>query len=162
MATNDEIGEFLSHHGIKGMHWGVRKEHVSNSEIHRARADQKARRLTYQRAKRAGDITTAVEAKRIHDTHPDRSIAALKTTKEKVTAVPGKTVGFVFDHPIASYVIGSAAVSTYHHRGEIAGTAVLAGKVGKFLIKQAFASKDSPVSQYASLGRQVVQGFVVG
>ena len=162
MEPYEEVNEFLAHHGIKGMHWGVRKERVSNAEIHRARSDQRTRRLTYQRAKRAGDITAAAEAKRIHDTHPDKAIAALKTTKEKANAAPGKAVGFVFNHPIASYVIGSVAVSAYRHRGEIAGTAVIAGKVGKFLIKQAFASKDSPAAQYASLGRQVVQGFVVG
>jgi hypothetical protein len=31
MATDEEVEDFLSHHGIKGMHWGVRKKNESRT-----------------------------------------------------------------------------------------------------------------------------------
>src|ERR1700748_1895283 len=34
MATQEEIDAFLAHHGIKGMHWGVRRDlHPSGSDV---------------------------------------------------------------------------------------------------------------------------------
>lgn len=30
MATDEEINSFLAHHGVKGMHWGVRREHETS------------------------------------------------------------------------------------------------------------------------------------
>lgn len=76
----------------------------------------------------------------------------------------GKAAKTALDHPFLTYfgaIAASRIVGTvYAHRGEIAGTAYLAGKIGAYLVKQAF-TKDSPVSQNIAIGRQVVQGFVV-
>lgn len=36
--TDEELREFLEHHGVKGMHWGVRKERTpGEQELHDSR-----------------------------------------------------------------------------------------------------------------------------
>jgi hypothetical protein len=45
MATNEEIDDFIAHHGVKGMHWGVRKaaRQARDQSIHDARARNTSR-----------------------------------------------------------------------------------------------------------------------
>jgi hypothetical protein len=83
-----------------------------------------------------------------------------KSVGGAVEKAASKTKDFAVEHPRITAVTAYAAVATYKHRGELAGTAILAGRVGKYLIKQAF-TPGSETHQAAALGRQVVQGFVV-
>lgn len=107
-----------------------------------------------------GDIEAFLEHHGVKGMHWGVSKSRVSNAGSKVRSGASKTIKFVKEHPqetVAAAVVGNAV---YQHRGEIAGTAVIAGKVGSYLVKQAF-TKDSPTSQYAAIGRQVVQGFVV-
>jgi hypothetical protein len=88
-----------------------------------------------------------------------RKAASSVGDKAKKTAV--STTKVAAEHPYETGLAVLAAHSVYQHRGEIAGTAVIAGKVGAYLVKQAFTTKDSEVSSQLAIGRQVVQGFVI-
>jgi hypothetical protein len=91
--TKPTLEEFLSHHGVKGQKWGVRKMHPTGSQIRGARRRQHAREdkistATTPKAKSA--------AKRAFDTHEDRVTAAHMTTGEKIViGLLGGPVGLV-------------------------------------------------------------------
>jgi hypothetical protein len=157
MAEHEEIEDFLEHFGVKGMRWGVRKPRSSNADIIQARKNQARRKRAGNKEARAGNATEAQKLKDEYNTHPDKAVAELHTTGEKV----GSVATYAALHPFQTLAAAAVARSVYLHRGEIAGTAVIAGKIGSYLVKQAFASKDSEVSSQMALGRQVVQGFVV-
>lgn len=72
-----------------------------------------------------------------------------------------KTGNFVVHHPKTSLAVYGAARLAYVHRGQIVGTAILAGRAGKYIIKKGF-EKEPEVASAVALGRQVVQGLVIG
>lgn len=74
--------EELAHHGVKGMRWGVRKDHPTSADIHGARARQAAREKTFQTAKSKSARTRAATAHRLSE---DRVTASRLTLGEKVT-----------------------------------------------------------------------------
>lgn len=85
--------EDISHHGVKGMQWGVRKAHPSSSEIHGARSRQAARQKS---AVKAPTAKGRAAASRDHQTNEDRVTAARMTLGEKTTAaLLGGPVGLV-------------------------------------------------------------------
>jgi hypothetical protein len=88
-----------------------------------------------------------------------RKVASSAGDKAKKTSV--STAKVAAEHPYETGLAILAAHSVYQHRGEIAGTAVIAGKVGAYLVKQSFTTKDSEVSSQLAIGRQVAQGFVI-
>ena len=73
----------MEHSGVKGMKWGVRKEHPSGSEIHAARGRQKALEVVARKGKTESERTAA--AKKLL-TSEDRVTSARLTTGEKVVA----------------------------------------------------------------------------
>jgi hypothetical protein len=152
-----DVDDFLEHFGVKGMRWGVRKPRSSNADIIQARKNQARRKRVSNKEARAGNTSEAQKLKDEYNTHPDKAVAELHTTGEKASSV----VKYAAHHPFQTLAVATVTRSVYLHRGEIAGTAVIAGKIGSYLVKQAFTSKDSEVSSHMALGRQVVQGFVI-
>jgi hypothetical protein len=57
MATNEEVKDFLSHHGIKGMHWGVRKDRGIGSDSQESTKSTESRSLRRQAAVNYSKVT---------------------------------------------------------------------------------------------------------
>jgi hypothetical protein len=100
--TNPSLDELtvVEHHGVKGMHWGVRA-----AGIHSARRNVAAAKKTYNKEQLKfvkGQTTqkSLSKAKMTFLQHPDRSTAVLLTAGEKVA------VGLLFT-PLTAVIAGS-------------------------------------------------------
>jgi hypothetical protein len=93
MATDEDVEDFLAHHGVKGMHWGVHKARPTTADIHTARQAQMQRRLDYNKAKKSGDAEATAKAAEAFNKSPDRALAAHLTRGEKIGAVLLSPVG---------------------------------------------------------------------
>lgn len=54
--------DFLAHHGVKGMHWGVRKQRVTKGKISSNRGPRKAKKTPYDKWKRNTKLRFAASA----------------------------------------------------------------------------------------------------
>lgn len=104
----NEVDEFLEHHGVKGMHWGTRKSErqARNQSIHDARARNASREdlATHQVAKLNLATTTNGKksaaqalAKLMKDAENsgDNKLAAQRTSGEKAANAVLLTAGAV-------------------------------------------------------------------
>lgn len=109
IGTEKPSLEELSHYGVKGMRWGVRKKY-SAADIRAARSRQKGRLDEFTTARKAhakslstndgrkiGSTGATMDAKRrALLRHPDRAVALRMTRGEKaVTAILGGPLGVV-------------------------------------------------------------------
>jgi hypothetical protein len=120
MTSQEEIDDFLLHHGIKGMHWGVRNT-SSNEEIRDARARTRVRSGQMQKQQRKLDSATTDSGRkaaasaldRINKQGAnDRAIAAHKTTGQKAAKAALIVVGTV----LTARVIGNTASAVSRSR----------------------------------------------
>lgn len=73
MSTTDDVEDFLAHHGVKGMHWGVRRAHTNSAASKAAgKAANEAVRKAITNTK-----TSANEGKRAVSSHPKLVVASI-------------------------------------------------------------------------------------
>ena len=87
MIDDDDVEAFLEHHGVKGMHWGIRndEEPVGESEVQKAlKANPPPKQTPAQKAHHA-------EVKKAHDSHFNKSEAespkGWRPTKKQVALI---------------------------------------------------------------------------
>jgi hypothetical protein len=99
MSESMNVDDFLEHHGVKGMRWGVKKADGSSSrpsasEIKTARTNQATRRNDVKNAKTSGDEVSIQKAKDAFNNAPDRITAAHLTRGEQGASVALQYLGF--------------------------------------------------------------------
>lgn len=100
-----DISEFLDHHGVKGMHWGVRKARSRREQAAiNARANLKARRRQLSDT----DLKQAVERlsteKKLKDL-VDQDLAPGRTVAKKIMSESGQKVARTIIAGAALYAI---------------------------------------------------------
>lgn len=110
--SNHRYEPVLAHHGIKGMHWGIRRDKTSESS---QRKTSKARYTPEELAKRekakkyvkvgaaaAASVLAAYGAKKIHDRYFTKTIkVAQKIPYDEIVGYrPGKAFGQTHMYPI--------------------------------------------------------------
>jgi hypothetical protein len=98
MSDSMNVDDFLEHHGVKGMRWGVRKAEGSSSrpsktEIKTARTNQAVRRNDVKTAKDSGDVAAVQKAKDAFNNAPDRITAAHLTRDEQGASIALQYLG---------------------------------------------------------------------
>jgi len=78
VIPNEEVDAFLEHYGVKGMHWGVRREGGSRREAAARSPRAKAKRLTDQ------ELKAAVERLRLEQQFSELSDPHKKAGKKYV------------------------------------------------------------------------------
>lgn len=173
--SDEEINAFFEHHGIKGMHWGVRKAErggVSRSVDKQAQKDAKE----FARAKlffgegagtRRKLIKTSVEARKKHDpsyakaferhlSKQDLSVHATKAVKERTRIDrkdrTKKQAGF-----IARKFTGEMGTQAAFTAAALGGAAFLSSPKGKAIMKNTH-SKISGFAKSANNERLRRQG----
>jgi len=108
MATDDEVDEFFAHHGVKGMHWGVRKAEraARDQSIRDARAKNVSRMVetnnqivklnlaTTEKGKVAA-VKAINQLQKDADESGDNKLAAQRTSGEKAASAVLITAGAV-------------------------------------------------------------------
>jgi hypothetical protein len=152
MITEDDVDAFLEHHGVKGMHWGVRKERTASDvqkdldRIERSR-NSVSRKVLPATSVLAGAGARAGTAKKVlklkEVKNPDGSIKLIKTSKTP-DITPENRADFdrkIDQRAYLNYVVkGSAVTATLlaaayvgHTRISDPGFASLAVKGSLFL-----------------------------
>ena len=128
MNYNDYL--YLEHHGVKGMHWGVRKDRGSGSARKEAKAVKKAVK---------NDRNSAVKNRRIlSDADIDQRINRLKKERQLKELTeedlrPGRTTAKRILASSGKKVVGIAAVGTMAYAGKVILDRAGYGEAAKYI-----------------------------
>jgi hypothetical protein len=100
MTTTLEVGqEFVKHHGIKGMHWGVRREELRTKRLAKRTSKEAARRANPNRAPAPVRVTDSIGVSSVkkttiktvggedHPAHADAITVAVSQQKLKKSGI---------------------------------------------------------------------------
>lgn len=120
MSNQEDVDDFLEHHGVKGMHWGQRRaaRATRDQSIRDARTRNASRELLANQQVAKYNTSTSVKGKAAADTaikkmtdeaenSGDNKLAAQRTSGEKATKAVLITVGTV----LAARVVLNAAAA---------------------------------------------------
>jgi hypothetical protein len=146
-----EVDDFLQHFGVKGMHWGVRRESAPPTNAQqRASLEKKISRINGQTAVSGYELRGSVLAKQYkRNIKKDPNWSYGKLSPEKRAEYTRKADAKVTRKVIAlgvletSAILGGGALAYTHIKGSDAsrqgaaiGAILLAGKVGQMRISQ--------------------------
>lgn len=89
-----------------------------------------------------------------------RAARAVGTSVRKIGDTPSKAADYAARHPVKTFAAVAGTHYVYSRRHEIAATAVVLGRIGKYAVTK-LHSNDPDLGPAMALGRQVVQSYVI-